>query len=174
MNNILRSIPAFCTITIVTLFLLTGTSCKQDNCKSMTCMNGGICNNSGICVCPPSYTGANCQTPSRAVFLGSWTVRVRGGSVTQPVTYAVGITTADTLVTDIAIENLLNYFTVPVSGYVSHDSLYIPTQQLQGMSVYGSGYLIRSGSNAPNMISMTTSITNLSTGASAQQTDTLQ
>ena len=136
-------------------------------------MNGGVCNsNNGDCVCPASYTGTNCQTASRTVFLGSWTVHVRG--VIPAVTYAVGISTADTLVTDIAFENLLNYFTAPVSGYVSHDSLYIPTQQLQGMSVYGSGYLIKSGSNAPNMVSLTTSITNLSTGAGAQETDTLQ
>jgi hypothetical protein len=173
MSKLLRSIPAFCAIIIVACFLWAGVSCKQDNCKSVNCLNGGVCNSSGNCVCPASYSGNNCQTPSRSVFLGSWTVRKRAG-IAQPVTYAVGISTSDTLVTDIAIQNLLNYFTTSLSGYVSHDSLYIPTQQVQGMSLYASGYLIRSGSNAPNMVSITTNMTSLSTGSNYQETDTLQ
>jgi hypothetical protein len=41
----------------------------------------------------------------------------------------------------ININNFDNYFTVPVSGYISDsDSLIIPSQVLQGNTVYGSGY----------------------------------
>jgi len=175
MNNFLRSIPAFCAIIIVTCFMWANMSCKQDHCNAVNCLNNGVCHD-GVCYCPANYTGVYCQTPRRAVFIGSYTVRVRNGNVLHPTLYSVGIAAAmDTVVTDIAIQNLLNYFT-SVSAYVSHDSLYIPSQQTQGKSITGSGYLIRppGGSNAPNQVAISTSVTDLSGGGTSQETDTLQ
>ncbi len=34
---------------------------QTDPCESITCLNGGVCNN-GQCECPPGYTGDRCQT----------------------------------------------------------------------------------------------------------------
>lgn len=39
---------------------ITYTSCQQDKCKDITCLNGGGCAE-GVCVCPTGYTGTLCQ-----------------------------------------------------------------------------------------------------------------
>jgi len=46
------------------LFLGLGmltTSCEQDPCEDVTCLNGGSCED-GDCVCPDRYTGEECET----------------------------------------------------------------------------------------------------------------
>ena len=45
-------------ITALLLFFLSCT--KDDPCMNMVCLNGGACT-SGVCECPPGYTGTNCQ-----------------------------------------------------------------------------------------------------------------
>jgi len=44
------------------LFLLSG--CQkpdEDACQSMDCQNGGSCINNGVCACPNSFYGPNCE-----------------------------------------------------------------------------------------------------------------
>jgi hypothetical protein len=59
-------------------FLVAGTfgvtlysSCSKDKCKDVVCNNGGSCNE-GVCSCPTGYEGANCETLSRAKFVGTY------------------------------------------------------------------------------------------------------
>ncbi len=47
------------------------TSCTQDACNNVNCLNGGSCGN-GVCRCPSGYEGPQCQTLSTARFLGGY------------------------------------------------------------------------------------------------------
>lgn len=49
------------TLLVFSFFSLTTyTSCKEDKCKNITCLNGGGCAE-GVCVCPTGYSGTLCQ-----------------------------------------------------------------------------------------------------------------
>ena len=41
------------------------------SCEGVVCLNGGICD-SGWCVCPTGYEGANCSIASVAKYIGTW------------------------------------------------------------------------------------------------------
>jgi hypothetical protein len=56
-------------------------SCKDD-CKDVTCNNGGTCIE-GTCDCLTGYEGAECSTETRAKFIGTYTV---AGSSACPTT----------------------------------------------------------------------------------------
>ena len=43
-------------------------SCVQDACNNVSCLNGGSCGN-GVCRCPTGYEGTQCETLSIARFL---------------------------------------------------------------------------------------------------------
>jgi hypothetical protein len=47
------------------------TSCNPDACKDVVCQNGGTCTD-GTCACPTGFEGSNCETLSRAKFLGTY------------------------------------------------------------------------------------------------------
>ncbi len=135
------------TITITTLLsfsvfaALVYSSCNRDQCKSIVCAYGGVCNN-GVCNCPSGYEGTNCETISRYKFLGNWSVFEKG-SETQAANYGVTISEG-AKVSDVVITNFYNYFTVPIYGSVIHDTLIIPNQQYQGKVLFGIGYIYTS------------------------------
>ena len=48
-------------LTIGTFSTFVYTSCTKDECKGVTCNNGGTCSG-GTCACPGGVGGANCET----------------------------------------------------------------------------------------------------------------
>ena len=46
-------------------------SCQQDSCNNVNCLNGGSCGN-GICNCPTGYEDPQCQTLSITRYLGTY------------------------------------------------------------------------------------------------------
>jgi hypothetical protein len=112
------------------------TSCNRDKCKTITCANGGVCNN-GACICPSGYEGTNCEKVSREKFLGNWTVFEKG-SATLAAQYPVSIEPT-TEITDVVIKNFYNYFQTPIKASVSvtGDTLFIPNQQYEGKVLFG-------------------------------------
>ena len=48
------------------------TSCSKDNCKSVTCLNGGSCGG-GQCSCPTGIGGSECQTVYRLLYSNTYT-----------------------------------------------------------------------------------------------------
>src|ERR1017187_8738461 len=98
-----------------TFFMVIYISCKTDKCSTVTCVNGGSCNN-GICKCPSAYEGTTCQTLSRAKFVGNWGVENLTASVTEPAKFSVSVEIGTTGINYVSIKNLHDYFTSPVSA----------------------------------------------------------
>jgi len=162
MRIITRSLPAFCIALFATCFLLFSASCSRDKCSSVTCANGGVCNN-GNCTCAVGYQGASCQTISRAAWLGNWAFFEKGSAV-ESQQYPMSIQAGNPNINNITFTNFLNYFSVPVSGYVVNNNLFIPSQQVQGSSVQGAGYITQTA--AGNTITISCTVTNLTTNVS--------
>ena len=117
------------------------TSCNRDQCKTISCAYGGVCNN-GVCNCPVGYEGSNCETISRQKFLGNWSVFEKG-SITEAAQYPISIEEG-AKITDVVIKNFYNYFTTPIRATVDHDTLFIPNQQYEGKVLFGTGYVYSS------------------------------
>lgn len=58
-----RSIFLTVLITVAAFSIVTYTACSKDDCKGVSCQNGGTCKD-GICICTSDYTGKNCETPA--------------------------------------------------------------------------------------------------------------
>ncbi|MBI1289285.1 MAG: hypothetical protein GC178_17090 [Flavobacteriales bacterium] len=112
-------------------------SCEVDNCKDVTCDNGGTCVD-GTCVCEAGYEGTSCDTEERAKFLASYSVSESCTSGNY--TYSVTVTTSSTDVTKIIIGNFGDYG-VDVVATVSGSSLTIANQTVGGGTFSGSGQL---------------------------------
>ena len=61
-------------------------SCK-DECKDVTCNNGGVCVE-GACDCASGYEGTDCSTEIRAKFKGTWNV-ADDGTASAPANYTI-------------------------------------------------------------------------------------
>ncbi len=57
------------TFLILALMTVVYSGCKKDECKDVTCLNGGQCN-SGKCDCPSGYEGDKCETKTNEKFAG--------------------------------------------------------------------------------------------------------
>jgi hypothetical protein len=69
-NNLIRLMLSG---SVVIALAVNFNSCKkekQDPCEGITCQNGGWCYD-GSCKCTLGYEGTNCETESRAKFIGS-------------------------------------------------------------------------------------------------------
>lgn len=81
----LRLIALSALVTVASVSSVIYTSCSKDECKNVSCFNGGTCSG-GSCVCPVGFTGSSCQT--KAIY-GNWT----GTDVCSPTgSYNVNIT----------------------------------------------------------------------------------
>ena len=70
-NQKIKLVLAFC---IFDIFIIVMDGCKtEDKCASVTCQNGGTCNN-GVCSCPTGYEGALCQTKTVDKLVGNYTI----------------------------------------------------------------------------------------------------
>lgn len=131
---------------------VTYTSCEPDKCKAIACAHGGTCNE-GSCKCQAGYEGTNCETITRKKFTAFWSVKEQG-STTPLRQYPISITD-DSVVTNIRIKNLYNFFSgSSVRAYVQGDTIIIPNQQLMGKVVFGKGYLTSVGNGINNTIIM--------------------
>lgn len=63
------ALSAFLTLSAFCAVLYS--SCSKDECKGVTCLNGGTCSG-GNCTCPVGYEGTTCDTKSRDKFLGTY------------------------------------------------------------------------------------------------------
>lgn len=156
--------------------ILSLSSC--DDCKDVTCENGGTCNEGecectdnyfgdncethcvngayagGSCDCDAGYEGDACETMSRDKFVGSYSVSDNcTGSGAD--TYTVAIATSSGEVTDVLISNFWALFTNSVKATISGNTITIDSQEPDG-----DGWLVTgNGTYADGSITFTYSIT---------------
>ena len=159
MRILIKALPSFYIALFAACFIMANSSCTRDKCSSVKCINGGSCDN-GICSCPTGYQGTDCQTLSRAPFLGTWSFSGQS-NITSAAYYPVSIEAGSPNINDITLTNFLNYFSSPVNAFVENDSLYIQSQLLQGNYVQGTGLITYTP--AGNTIVISGTITNATT-----------
>ena len=138
-------------------------SCKKeepDPCASVTCQNGGTCNN-GTCSCASGYEGATCGTEQRAKFIGTYSAAescTPGGNFN----YTLTVTTSGTGVSNVILNN---YYGVGViaTATISGSSITIPSQII---TIAGIGAVTTSGSGQISGNIMTISYTIVSSSGS--------
>lgn len=113
------------------------TSCEVDPCSDVECGDNGTCVD-GDCVCDAGYEGTDCDTESRAKFIGTY--NVTEACTSGNYTYSISATTSATGITSIIISNFGDYG-VNVTGTVSGSNLTIANQTVGGGTFSGSGQI---------------------------------
>ncbi len=94
------------------------TSCTQDACNNVNCLNGGSCGN-GICHCPTGYEGPQCQTLSTTRYIGGY-AGFTSCNNTQQVIDSAFITAGDAINT---VNIVLNSIKPKVlQGYINNNA----------------------------------------------------
>lgn len=155
--KLIRQIALTTMLTIGAFSVVTYTSCSKDNCKGVTCSNGGTCNSTdGSCTCSTGYEGTTCQTASRTKFEKTWTATdVKVSDNTALPTYNSAIVDGSTI-TDVKISNFSALFTNDVKATVSGSTLTIASQAPDNDGYYVSG----SGTLANGKITWSYTLTN--------------
>lgn len=129
----------FATIATLSIFSTVAyVSCEQEKCKSVTCAYGGVCVQ-GACNCLAGYEGPRCETINRLRYLNTWNV-TEDGTVTEATQYTVTIVGGPNI-QEVLISNFNNRLTEPVTAFVEGDTLKIPAQTRNNVTVEGVGYL---------------------------------
>lgn len=55
---------------------VTFSSCEQDSCTVLNCMNGGRCDE-GVCQCPEGYEGSECESAIADRYIGTYEGTIR-------------------------------------------------------------------------------------------------
>jgi hypothetical protein len=140
----LRLIALSVVLTLGAFSAVVYTSCTKDECKSVTCLNGGTCSG-GNCTCPTGYEGTTCQDETRKKIIGGWSATdvIDGGTPQlNSSTIAAGSTVTRVLVSGIGGKvSGINYFGNAVTATIDGNTLVIANQEPDndGYSVSGSG-----------------------------------
>ena len=126
--NFIKNVALSAFLTIGAFGAVMYTSCNKDECKDVTCLNGGTCSG-GNCVCTTGYEGINCETAMRTKFIDSWTASdMEVGGAAIP-TYT-GIITGGTAITDVRIANFSDdFFVNDVLASVQGNTITIASQE---------------------------------------------
>jgi len=76
----------------LTLMMLTGCT---DDCKDVTCLNGGTCL-AGTCECPAGYEGSDCGEAYNTKFVGNYSLATNQCDTVGLSPYTVAITASST------------------------------------------------------------------------------
>jgi hypothetical protein len=144
----IKNVALSALLTIGAFTAVTYTACNKDECKDVTCLNGGTCSG-GNCTCPSGYEGSRCENKVNAKFVGTWTAtETCGGPAGTP--YQVTITADPSSPTTILINNLGAYGctvggTVTLNGLVNGANLTINDNKC-GYQVNATGSFNSNGS----------------------------
>ncbi len=120
-------------------------SCTKDDCQDVVCLNGGTCV-SGTCECALGYEGADCTTKSNDKFAGTWVAADVCGSGAY--SYNSTISSSATSANGVLINNFGGFGTnLTASATVEGSTLTIPSQDLGGILISGSGTISTDGNS---------------------------
>jgi len=156
----MKTIAVSVLLTLGAFSAITYTACTKDECKDVTCSNGGSCV-SGACSCPTGYEGTTCQTKTRDRFIGTWT----GSDVCGSGTYTITLTIGSSSTSDITalITNPGGFgSSVTISGTVTNSNTLTFTNANVGGARTLSGTMTFSGGTTttdPNAMTFNYSVT---------------
>lgn len=105
-------------LTLGVFSMVAYTSCsKKDKCESITCKNGGTCND-GVCKCPVGFEGVNCETASNKKFIGQFNAKDNCPVSGSTSNYVLTINPANNSATELYVLNLGNPG-LPPSDYLT-------------------------------------------------------
>lgn len=138
---------------IAVMFMSTAatiTSCNEDPCKDVVCLNSGTCDN-GNCLCIAGYEGADCATLIATKFIG-----VFNGNETCSTGSDIYTLTVSTN-SDVTKVNIANIYDFNYSGVASitGSTITLPTTTAASGAVYSG-----SGSVNGNTLTFTYTIAN--------------
>jgi hypothetical protein len=120
-------------------------SCTKDECKDVTCDNGGVCT-AGVCDCATGFEGTNCETKMNAKFVASY----NGSDVCSsgPYTYTATIAASSTIANGLVINNFGGFgSSFTATATVDGSNVTIPSQTVSGLTISGSGTLNSDATN---------------------------
>ncbi len=138
-NNMknLFSIKNFATAVLALGFVFSFTSCEEDLCKDVTCVQGTATESNGscACVCDLGYEGTTCETLVRAKYLGSFNGNETCalGTDIYAVTIAAGSGDLAVTITNLYGAGLITNGTVNSEGGIT-----IPSQSFGTGTISGS------------------------------------
>lgn len=125
----------------MTLVSSAFSSCTEDPCEGVSCLNGGMCSN-GTCECDAGYEGLDCGTQMRTKMLGTYSVTEVCTS--GQATYDMSISTSAYGVDKVIISNFAG-LGITANGTVHDKSITVTpgTADVQGtlMAYEGTGQI---------------------------------
>jgi hypothetical protein len=120
-------------LSVVAIATVSFNSCTTDACKDVDCGLYGECVD-GDCVCDSGYEGVNCETLTRAEFLGTFNVAetCSASDDTYAVVIAAGSTATAVTITNLYDAGLVVNGTVNVDGGITIASQSFGTGTISG------------------------------------------
>lgn len=114
------------------LLSLLAISCKEEPCETITCLNGGTCQEEdGSCVCQEGYEGDFCENLVIQKFLGTYQIQY-SGCFTTTANHTVSIEQIDGEASKVYINDLGDYDcpggTVQLEASIAGAQIGIPSQ----------------------------------------------
>ncbi len=121
-------------------------SCKEDLCDKKNCAYSGVCDQ-GNCICQVGYEGLNCEIIAREKFVDGGVYRVNETGTITPQAIYTAIIANGARINEVRLKNLRNGVLMggEVIGTVSHDTIQIARQIVNGFEIEGFGII--SGKN---------------------------
>jgi hypothetical protein len=139
----IRIIALSALVTIGTFSTVFYTACNKDECKDVTCQNGGVCDG-GNCICPTGYEGSKCETAARAKFMKTWSAADTQVTPIALVPTYISSIVAGSSITEVKISKFSDsYFLNDVKATVNGTTITIALQTPDNdtFSVSGVGYI---------------------------------
>ncbi len=133
-------------LSIITLIVLSFfTSCRPEACDKVNCAYTGVCVD-GECICPVGYEGIYCETISRDKFIDNGIYSVNEDGSLSPKAQYTATMEEGARINEVRLKNFLNIFkNDDIIATVSHDTIWINPQTIDGDRIEGIGYI--SGKN---------------------------
>ena len=118
-------------------------SCKEDLCDNIICSNSGVCD-LGVCTCEVGYEGTHCEVAAREKFVKGGTYSVNEEGTSSPLSQYTATIVAGDRIHEVKLKGIRDtiFGNKDVIATVSHDTIWISNQVVNGYEIEGMGLII--------------------------------